>query len=456
MDETRPLPGDPANPSNPSNTQNARSGTATRSGPELTLLCVDDEPNTLAALRRVLRLSGCQVLAATSGAQGLEILDRTPVDLVVSDLRMPGMDGVLFLEQVRARWPQTIRILLSGAAELSAAVAAINRTRIFRYLSKPWDDAELLNTVNQGLELIVLHREKARLQTLAVRQNLELRALNEDLEQRVLERTEDLAQANKRLTQGYLTTIKVFSNLLELRATRLRGHGRRVAQLARAVAKTMALSEQAVQDVFVAGLLHDIGHIGLPEALLCKPVAQLDAQELALYQRHPQLGEQSLMALEDLQSVAWLVHAHHERYDGLGYPEGKAGLEIPLGARILAVVDAYDELMDGHLGGTPSTADEARALLHQGRKTQFDPEVLEIFTQVMKLERRKEASAQIVGTPGLAPDMILASDLISGEGIILLVAGQRLTVPLIRRIRQYEQRAKQPFRVHIQRFLDER
>jgi len=416
-----------------------------------TVLCVDDEPNILSALRRVLRSSGCQVLTANSGAQALEMLQRVPVDLVVSDMRMPGMDGVQFLEQVHARWPEAVRILLSGHGEMSATVAAINRGRIFRYLNKPWDDAELMATVRQGLELVGLQREKKRLEALTLSQNLELRSLNESLEQRVLDRTNDLALANKKLKHGYLTSIKVFSNLLELRGGRLGGHGRRVANLARTLAHSMALPDQDVQDIFIAGLLHDIGHIGLPDAMLSKPVARLSAEELAQYRRHPQLGEQSLMALEDLQAVALLIHAHHERYDGRGYPDGKAGREIPLGSRILAVVDTYEELQDGHLGGAQPTPEEARVLLQQGRGSQFDPEVLETFLQVTQTQRPKESAALIVATDELAPDMALASDLLSPDGVVLLTAGHRLTAYLIRRIQAFEQRAEQPFRIHIER-----
>jgi response regulator RpfG family c-di-GMP phosphodiesterase len=424
------------------------------------VLCVDDEPNILAALRRVLRHCGGRVLTAGGGVEALAILDGTPVVVVVSDMRMPGMDGVQFLEQVRLRWPDTVRILLTGHAEMSAAVAAINRGRIFRYLNKPWDDAELLAIVRQALELVTLQREKLRLEALTLRQNQELRELNETLERRVLDRTQDLAEANKKLKHGYLTSIKVFSNLLELRGGRLQGHGRRVAHLARQVAQAMGLDEQAVQDIFVAGLLHDIGHLGLPDSMLAKPVARMSAEELKQYRRHPQLGEQSLMALDDLQAVATLVHAHHERYDGRGYPDALWGAQIPLGARILAVVDTYDELQDGHLGGAQPSAEEARILLQQGRGTQFDPEILEIFLQVTQSSRSKESSPEssplLVATDELRADMILATDLLSPEGVILLTAGHRLTTALIRRIRLFEERAEQRFRIHVQRPADER
>lgn len=413
------------------------------------VLCVDDEPNILASLRRVLRGCDCRILTAPSGAAGLDVLRATPADVVISDMRMPGMDGVEFLERVHDDWPDAVRMLLTGHAEMGAAIAAINRGRIFRYLNKPWDDVELVATVRQGLELVSLQRDKARLEELTLVQNLELRALNESLEQRVLERTEELGQAHVKLKQTFLTSIKVFSNLLEMRGGRLLGHGRRVGHLARAVARSMGLDEQQVQDIFLAGLLHDLGHIGLPDTLLEKPVARLNSEEMTQYRQHPLLGEQSLMALEDLQSVATLIHSHHERFDGSGYPDGTAGSRIPLGSRILAIVDTYDELQEGHLGGAKPTPHEARVLLQQGKGTQFDPEALEVFLQVTQSEKRKADAALVLASEELTPGMILDSDVLSPQGVLLLSAGHQLNLALIRRIQAFELRAGQRFRLQI-------
>ncbi len=417
-----------------------------------TVLCVDDEPNILASLRRALRTPDLCILTAGSGAEGLAMLRETPIDVVISDMRMPGMDGALFLEQVQDAWPDTIRILLTGHADMSAAVAAVNRGRIHRYFNKPWDESELRAAVHQGLERVALQRDKDRLEALTQQQNLALRALNEHLEERVQERTQELAQANRKLKSSFLTSIKVFSNVLELRGGRLGGHGRRVAAGARSIAQAMGLDEAEKQDLFVAALLHDIGHIGLPDAMLAKPVARMEPEELAQYQQHPVLGEQLLMPLDDLHGVAAIIHEHHERYDGLGYPDRKAGIEISRSARILAVADAFDELQDGHLGGAMPNEEEAQILLRQGRGTQFDPEVVDVFLQIRLSEHRQapaSGAAVPMATGELAPGMVLAADFLSPQGVLLLVAGHVLTEPLIRRIRQFEIRTGQPIRLQI-------
>jgi len=428
------------------------SATAAAPGQTLpwTLLCVDDEPNILSALRRSLRTENWRVLTANGGAEALETLAHENVDLVISDMRMPGMDGAQLLEQVSQRWPASIRILLTGHADMNATVAAINRGRIFRYLNKPWDDEELRATVRQGLDLLALEREKQRLEVLTQQQNAQLQEANALLERRVEARTADLSLANDKLKRSYLTSIKVFSGLLELREARLAGHGRRVADLARKLALAMGCADDEAQQIFVAGLLHDIGLIGVPDTLLAKTAARYTPQEIALFHRHAAIGEQALMPLEEMQPVAAVIRAHHERFDGQGFPDKRAGSDIPLGARILAIVDAFDDLQNGHLVETPLTTQEARTVLRHSRGTQFDPEVLDVFLHITEPERPKPPTAAIqMSTDQLEPDMVLAKDLVSTTGVLMLTAGQSVNALLIRRIREFELREGGKLVLHI-------
>jgi response regulator RpfG family c-di-GMP phosphodiesterase len=418
--------------------------------PWSTVLCVDDEPNILSALKRVLRGAGHCVLSATSGAMAIGVLEQMPVDMVISDMRMPGMDGAQLLEKVHARWPHVVRVLLTGHADMAATVAAINRGRIFRYIHKPWDEADLLAAVKEGLDRQALLRERDRLQLLATTQNEALRTLNADLENRVDVRTAELKEANQKLGRNYLKSIKVFSNLLELRGDHFAGHGRRVADSARAMARKMELAEDEVLQVFVAGLLHDIGLIGAADKLLTRPVPRYSANEIALYREHPVAAEQSLMALDDMQPVVALIRAHHERWDGQGFPDRLAGAAIPLGARILAIVDTFDDLQSGHLADPSATLQEARTLLRHARGTQFDPELIDVFLHITEPEKSRAvpASLMLLAT-ALEPDMVLAKDLVSSRGILMLTAGHRLTPSLIRRICEFEMREGSKLDIHI-------
>ncbi|MDP4302402.1 HD domain-containing phosphohydrolase [Leptothrix discophora] len=417
-------------------------------GAGTTVLCVDDEANILASLKRVLRGAGHQVLSAPGGAEALEILSRRPVDVVISDMRMPGMDGAQLLEAVRARWPQVVRILLTGHADMASTVAAINRGQILRFVHKPWDEAELLGAVAEGLERLALQRERDRLEALTRSQNDALKDLNAELESRVQARTAELAEANDKLRRNHLKAIRVFSSLLELRGAQLAGHGRRVAEMARDIARKMGLPEAEVMDIFVAGLLHDIGQIGLGDALLGRPLARYDDTELAAYRRHPMLAEPSLMALDDLQALVPLIRSHHERHDGSGFPDKLAGAAIPLGSRILAIADAFDDLQNGHLADVRLTALEARTVMRRARGTQFDPEVLDVF---LHLTEPAPPAVRIppLPTAALEPAMVLSQDLISGRGLLMLTAGHTLTASLINRIREFEAREGSVLDVHV-------
>jgi len=301
-----------------------------------TLLLVDDEPSILSALRRLFRPCGYRILTAEGGAAGLDLLARENVDLVISDMRMPEMDGAQFLERVRTEWPRAVRILLTGYADMTSTVNAINKGEIYRYITKPWDDHDIVLIVRDALERQQLQGENSRLLALTQSQNDELKALNSDLEARVRARTAEIEQvngflniANDTLKQSFLVSIKVFSTLLELRDGSVGGHARRVADLAHKLAIKLELDAKTQQNIFIAGLLHDIGKIGFPDAMFAKPVPKLKGEELARYRKHSLVGANALLPLPDLKPVADLIRAHHEHFDGQGFPDGLAGLAIP-------------------------------------------------------------------------------------------------------------------------------
>ena len=317
--------------------------------PPASILLVDDEPSILSSLRRLLRPVGYRIQTAESGRAGLDILEQGPVDLVISDMRMPEMDGAKFLEQVRRRWPATTRILLTGYADVSSTIEAINRGEIFRYVSKPWDDNDLTLVVRDALESARLRNENTRLLALTQAQNEELKDLNTSLEDKVKQRTSEIEQvnsflnlANDRLKQNFLISIKMFSGLMELRGGAMAGHSRRVADLARKLAVRHGLNAKEQQDIFFAALLHDVGKIGFPDSLLARPVSRMSGDDLGHYRKHAIAGESALMPLDELKDVSRIVRSHHERFDGQGFPDGLQGLSIPFGARLLSVANDYD------------------------------------------------------------------------------------------------------------------
>jgi len=424
--------------------------TATLETERPVILCVDDEPSILSALRRLFRTHGFQVLAAESGQAGLDILEVEPVDLVISDMRMPQMDGVVFLEHVRTRKPDVPRLLLTGYADVASIVGAINRGEIYRYIAKPWDDNDIVMTVRDALERSALVKEKKRLEALVLAKNDELTAINASLELRVEARTAELKQsnlalnvANEKLKSNFLTSIKMFTALIELRDNKLAGHTRRVAEISRKLAVALELDNKQVQEIFVAGLLHAIGKVGFDDELLQTPVADMTPRQLEAYRKHPARAEQLLMPLVELKSPAEIIAAQLERFDGSGYPQGVEGRHIAMGARILAVASAYDSLRIGVLEPRQFSHQEARVAILQGSGRHFDPKVVQVFLDTHQDFSQESLPTNVIGSKSvksqdLTPGMTLARDLTSPKGLLLLTAGHVLDNMVIEKIKGFE------------------
>jgi response regulator RpfG family c-di-GMP phosphodiesterase len=425
-----------------------------------TLLFVDDEPGILSSLRRLFRPHGYRILVAESGALGLAELEKTPVDLVISDMRMPEMDGATFLKAVRQRWPDTVRILLTGYADVTSTVAAINEGEIYRYVSKPWDDNEIVNTVREALERYRLKQENLRLTALTQSQNEELKGLNASLEQKVAERTAELRQAlsfveqsHGELKKSFLTSVQVFAGLIELRSgpagSRLAGHGRRVADMARNLAQRLGMGDVEVQNIMLAGLLHDVGKMGLPDDLLGKAFNTLSQDQRALVMKHPVIGQNILIAIDKFKDAAILVRHHHESFDGNGYPDRLAGMSIPQGSRILAVVNDYDSLQIGTLVQRPLRPEEALAFIADNRGKRYDPATVDAFLKLISETRKTVPTEVPLRTMHLKPGMVVSRDLPHRDGYLLLAKGSVLTGDIIGQLVKLEQSEQQTLTLYI-------
>jgi response regulator RpfG family c-di-GMP phosphodiesterase len=415
------------------------------------LLFVDDEVNILSALKRLFRPAGYKMLTAESGSAGLEILKCEAVDLVISDMRMPGMTGAQFLTQVREKWPDVMRILLTGHSDIGATIEAINSGEIYRYIAKPWDDNEIVLIVRQALERKWLNQEKRRLEALTQRQNEELKVLNADLEDRVALRTQALSEALEKLKKNFVNSVRIFSELIELREGSMAGHSRRVAEHARRVARYLGLDESETQNLFFAGLLHDIGKIGLSDSLLKKPYSALTAEELAELYKHPAIGQTVLMGLDQLSEAARLIRWHHERFDGKGYPDGLNGTDIPLGARILAVVSDYDDLQNTSiLVPKPLSTTAAQGFLQQNRGIRYDPQIVDEFLRILRADTTHSDQAERALKPNqLRSGMILTRNFESENGILLLSKDYILTERIIEQIHNYAELIKKSIVLYV-------
>ncbi|MBA5686758.1 HD domain-containing phosphohydrolase [Rugamonas apoptosis] len=414
-----------------------------------TLLFVDDEPNILSSLRRLFRPRGYKVLTAESGAEGLEVLAREAVDLVISDMRMPEMDGARFLAQVRQQWPGTLRLLLTGYSDIQSIQDAINCGEIYRYITKPWDDNDIVLVVRHALERRELELEKERLEQLTLRQNEELKGLNQSLEAKVEARTRQLkvahdaaVAAGDKLKTNFITTIKILSSIVEMRGGQHTGHARQVADLARKLAVALKLDPRETQEVFIAALLQDIGKIGFTDDMLSTPLTMLNGEALGQFRKHPLRAEQLLMPLQDLRGSAAILRAQLERFDGNGFPYGISGLAIPIGARILALAADYFNLQQGAMVQRHLRPEEAKSLIMDAAGKRYDPAVVAAFRQIIDFAVEDPGAGVEVLSGELQPGMVLARDLISRDGLMLLPAEHTLDPRMIQQVQDFESKSE--------------
>lgn len=421
-----------------------------------TILFVDDEANILSALTRLFRQTGYTMLTATSGHEALQLLAQHAVQVVVSDMRMPEMNGAELLAHVYDHDASIVRILLTGYADIASTIDAINKGKIYRYIAKPWDENDLLMTVRNALAQQALEAEKVRLEALTLQQNQALKALNEGLEQKVSERVAELQQAmtflelaNDKLKRNLITTVQAFSHLMELRSQGANGQAKKMAQLCRKLAKQIGLSEAECQDAMIAGLLHEIGKIGLSDELIAKPLSTLSHSERAAFIRYPSYAEQALSGIDSLKQVAQALRSQHERFDGKGFPQGLSGMEIPMIARILAVLIDFFWVQSGRLLPKYYNIKEALQYVQEGRGSRYDPVVVDAFSEVMSQEDMPQEVERPFRPDDLKIGMQICRDLLDKDGNRLLKKGHVITQSVIEQLAKYEYAEG----VHLQLFV---
>ncbi|MDK9718381.1 MAG: response regulator [Trichlorobacter sp.] len=415
-----------------------------------TVLFVDDEENILKALQRLVMDEEFDTEIANSGDAGLKKLTTlSDVALIVSDQRMPGMNGAEFLNQSQQLAPDAIRMLLTGYSDISAAADAINKGGASRYLNKPWNDDDLLQTLKAAVETWKLSNDNKRLQAIVQAQNEEMKQWNENLKNRVLQQTtairkkaDDLNEALIQLKQNYSGIINAFSGLVELRGQKAQQHARNVMELAVAAAREYGLMPEELEIIRTAALLHDIGEIGMPNNVLEKSQDYMTQDEFRVYSQHPVRGQMAIDSIADLRPAGVLIRHHHENFNGTGFPDKLAGDDIPIGARILAYADQLDKAIT--IGG--DTAEQALTRIELGLSIKLDPGLQRVFRKIARYayftmpEIDPNATVELELKPEeLRAGMILTKDLISGTGMMLLNKGVALDAVKVEAIQRYYQ-----------------
>lgn len=323
---------------------------ADNNGKKHTILAIDDEENNLLLLQRTLR-GDYTILLASSGQEALDIIKEhgEEISLIVSDQKMPFMEGTDLFKKISGSYPNIIKILLTGHSNIDILVDAINECNLFQYILKPFEPEQLCNVVESGIKKYELSVSKLQI-------------------------LQDLSEL-------FYRTIKSIANALDAKDQYTHGHSMRVTLYSLALAKALNLDDELLEEIETAGLLHDIGKLAIPEKILLKP-GKLTDEEFKIIKTHPELGKNLVDGIEKLKLISTWLKYHHERYDGKGYPEGLIGEKIPISSRIIALADTYDAMT--------STRSYRRALSHQEAideikrcsGTQFDPKLAELFVSI--------------------------------------------------------------------------
>lgn len=399
---------------------------------QFTILCVDDELSVLKALKRLLRSPQYRILTANSGREGLEITNEEPVDIIISDMRMPEMDGAEFLSEVAIHSPQTIRLLLTGYSDMSSTITAVNKGQISRYLQKPWNNDELLLTIAQCTEKLTLENENRRLIKEIEAKNQSLASLNNSLEDKVQQRTQQINTAlsklkstNALVKNNLNATIRSFYNLISLNS-HLGGEASiNISELCALIASQTMEIPKDIQDVKLAGLLCELGLLGMGEDICSTP---LEALSMSLKEQYITSSQQAHLALSPatpLRDVATIILHQHEAYSGIGFPHKLSADQIPLGSRILAVARDYIYATSGRLYTVRLSSQGAIEYLTKRTGTRYDPKIVSLLPTVIKKTDHKTLSKneRIIAFNDITPGMSLSRDVLNHNNILLLPEG---------------------------------
>ena len=328
------------------------------------LLIVDDEILVIRSLLKVFDKDIYTINYAVNPLDAVEILASSPVDVIISDQRMPGMSGLELMMMAKEIQPATVRILMSGYSDIEIVIAAINEGRIFQYITKPWDNEKLIEIVDNAVALKNEEDEKS-----------EILAAN-------LEKIESwntiLSQMNNELERKNESMVNALVRVMKAKDVSLYNHCACVSETAAVLAELLGLTKERQDKIRCAGMLHDIGKIAIRDKIMYKS-GSLDDHEYNEMKHHPTVGADILREVEFLEDIAEIVEQHHERLDGAGYPKGLCFKEILLESQIITVADTYEALMEDRVYRKGMNPDAALRIINEERDLKFNSVVIDML-----------------------------------------------------------------------------
>lgn len=420
------------------------------------ILLVDDEHNILKALQRLLMTEPYELFTASSGHDALQLLQQQPVDLIISDMRMPEMNGAELMTQAAVKYPDTMRVILTGYADIPSTMQALNEGHIHRYMQKPWDNVQLKTTLKGLIEQQSLLRQNKQLQQQLThaskalyKANQQLEAINHELEHKVQQRTAKLKETLLQLHQQQKATYKVLYNVVSINPDLDGGIAQNVSELCRDLASRLGLDKPQIEDIALAGLLFELGLLGVSSSLYQKPFHKLTSAERAIYLRHPQQAALMLAPAEHLQHVTDIIANQYERYNGGGIPRGIAADSIPIGARILAIARDYWGYQLGRLGKDELTPAKALLQVKLQQGTSYDPLIVRELAKVSlhDVMAFKDHSQHHMTVEQLEVGMVLQRALFNAQKILILPEGHTFNQSSIQRLKALAANSTKPLAI---------
>jgi len=344
------------------------------------ILIVDDEPIIREILTRKLRDSGYSPIPAENAFEALNTMREHPCSLVLSDIMMPGMDGIALLKALRAAYPDTAVVMITAVSNVSMAIEAL-REGAYDYLIKPFNLEEVVLSVRNALEkrrLILENRlYQEHLGDIVKAQTEEIRQLLTTEQERICE----LNKAVEEIDVTHSATLDALSTALDYRDNETEGHSQRVVRYSLEIGSLLGLERHDLEILGRGTLLHDIGKIGVPDAVLWKP-GKLTDEEWVEMRNHVEYGYRMLRHIPFLRDAAMIMLHHHERFDGAGYPQSLKDHDIVIGARIFAIADTYDAMTTDRPYRKALSDQDAREEITRCNGSQFDPAIVEAFFNI--------------------------------------------------------------------------
>lgn len=416
------------------------------------ILLVDDEPSILRALKRLFMPLKCQVLLASSAPEAINILTEQSIDLIICDMRMPGVSGDQFLAQAALKWPETERIMLSGYSDAETTISAINNGAISRFILKPWDDQDLLKTVCKFFNLAKLKQRNEALEKLAAQKSLQLEVLNKSLELKVAQRTAQLEKSNNELRDSYRSIIKMFSSLISSRLVgQNRADGHSLDPMLLKIAEQFEFSDVESKQLYYAWQLRFLGKLSFSDELLQTPYLEMSAEQQRQFQRHPLLSHAACLSVKPLYLSGLLLLQHREYLDGSGYPRGLKADTIDLRAQIITVLSDYRALITGMHSQRCFSSEQAFEYLSETAAERYNQQVISLLRDfVLDTDHPQEVQHdKLQNSSQLVSGMKLSRDIVTATGSLLLSAGQELDDVFIKRVCEMEKNLEEQLNIYI-------